>query len=181
MIAVGIVGGLLALPAGFAAIVLAFGIPCSAIIGARWLESHGHRLRGVRILDPGGRDERPVAGSCVAPDIFLIFPLFYGYVLIVGPAVLSIGVAWARLATQEDAVPRRSPPTTWLAVIALSLMPPVTFGTFWPLRLGFVAFRPALDRLADQVAAGQASDFPRWVGPFRVARAAVDPSRGTSG
>ena len=35
--------------------------------------------------------------------------------------------------------------------------------------------------MADQVAAGQASSSPQWVGPFRVARSVVDPVSGNVG
>jgi hypothetical protein len=92
----------------------------------------------------------------------------------------ALGEAWARSATRGGAAPRRSPPTAWLSVIALCLLP-VTLWTFWPLRLAFLTVRPALDRLADQIAAGKAAGFPQWVGPFRVACSAVDPVSGNVG
>jgi hypothetical protein len=47
--------------------------------------------------------------------------------------------------------------------------------------VAFLAFKPALDQVADQVAGGKAAGFPQWVGPFRVAHAAVDPESGNVG
>ncbi len=41
--------------------------------------------------------------------------------------------------------------------------------------------RPARDRLANQVAATPVASVPRWLGPFRVARSAVDPASGNVG
>lgn len=40
--------------------------------------------------------------------------------------------------------------------------------TRWPLRITFALHRPALERLADQVAAGQTVTTPRQVGMFHV-------------
>ena len=112
---------------------------------------------------------------------YRLAPLFLGWLVIIAPTVDALGWVWARLATREGAAPRRSPPTAWLSAIALCLLPPVTLLTYWPLRLAFLTVRPALDRLADQVAAGKAAGFPQWVGPFRVARSAVDPVSGHVG
>jgi hypothetical protein len=56
-----------------------------------------------------------------------------------------------------------------------------TVRSLWPLHLAFLAARPALEHLADRVYAGQATGFPRWAGPFRVARTAVDPVTGNVG
>ena len=118
---------------------------------------------------------------CVAPDLYFILPLFLAWLFIFAPTVGGFGAAWARLATREDAVPRRTPPTAWAAVIILSVMPLITLCTFWPLHLAFLIFRADLDRLADRVAAGHAVSFPKWVGPFRVARTEVDPDSGNVG
>jgi hypothetical protein len=43
MIVVAIVGGLLAVPLGFAVIVLVGCIPCLAVMGSQWLVFRGHR------------------------------------------------------------------------------------------------------------------------------------------
>ncbi len=170
------------LPDGLGLIVLACGLPCLAIIGAQWLEFRGDRhLAAIGFWTLATLTNFLYAASCVAPDVFLLGPLFLGWLIIVAPTVGALGRAWARLATRKGAAPRRSHAAAWLSVIALCLLPLVTLLTFWPLRLGFLLVRPGLDRLADQVAAGKATGFPQWVGPFRVARSTVDPVSGNVG
>jgi hypothetical protein len=100
---------------------------------------------------------------------------------IAGPMIGGLGAAWVALASRQHASPRRSSPVAWLAVIALSGMPLVTLWTMWPLHLAFRASRPSLERLADQVAAGQISGFPRWAGVFRIAGSIVEPATGNVG
>lgn len=97
------------------------------------------------------------------------------------PTVAAFGAAWAILATRRGEVPRRSPPSAWLSVAVLTVMPLATLWTLWPLHLAFLTARPTLERLADQVAAGQAVGFPQRVGLFRVAGSAVDPISGNVG
>jgi hypothetical protein len=53
--------------------------------------------------------------------------------------------------------------------------------THWPLRLAFLASQPALDRMADRVAGGQALRGPVRASLFIVIGAAVDPSSGNVG
>jgi hypothetical protein len=53
--------------------------------------------------------------------------------------------------------------------------------TFWPLRLAFLASAPALDGLADRVAAGPGVTSPEWAGLFRVVATEVEPSNGNVG
>lgn len=182
MVAVLAVAGLLALPNGLGLIMLVSCLPCFAMIGGQWLVFRGHRhLAALGFWSLATLTNVLYAASCLAPDIYLLAPLFFGWLIIGATTVGALGAAWARLAIQEGALPRRRPRTVWMSVIALCLLPLVTLWTFWPLRLAFLTFRPALDRLADQVAAGQAASFPRWVGPFRVARSAVDPVSGNVG
>jgi hypothetical protein len=179
MIVVLIVAGLLALPGGYGLIVLACSLPCFGLMGAQWLVYRGHRrLAALGFWTLATVTNLAYAASCVAPDIYLVGPLFLG-LLVIMPPVTGLGVAWARLATAAS--PRRSPPSAWLSVMVLCALPLVTLWTFWPLRVAFLAVKPALDRVADQVAAGQAGAFPQWVGPFRVARAAIDPGSGNVG
>jgi hypothetical protein len=182
MIAVAIVAGLLALPNGCGVIVIVFSLPCLAVIGAQWLVFRGQRhIAAFGFWFLATLTNALYTASCVAPDVYLLVPLYLGWLVIVAPTIGSLGAAWARLATRQGAVPRRSPPTAWLSVIALSGMPLATVWTLWPLHLAFLTVRPALDRLADQVAAGQAAGLPQWAGPFRVARSAVDPVSGNVG
>jgi hypothetical protein len=68
--------------------------------------------------------------------------------------------------------------SVWKWVIVLSLMPGVTAYTLWPFRLEFLTVRSTLERLADQVAAGQAVSSPRSAGPFQLVASAVDSEAG---
>ncbi len=182
MIAIAMVGGLLALPNGCGVILLVGCLPCLAVISAQWLVFRGHRrLAAVGFWTLAGLMNLLYVACCVAPDMYLLGPLFLGWLFILAPSIGSVGVAWARLATRDHKAPRRSPPTAWLSVITLCLMPLVTLWTFWPLRLGFLTTRSALDRLGDQVAAGAVPSLPQWVGPFRVSGAATDPVSGNIG
>jgi len=182
MIGVAAVAGLLALPTGTAVIVIALSLMCLALIGARWLVFRGQRhLAAFGFWVPATLTNVLYAAASVAPDIYLLTALFLGWLVVIVPTIGGLGAAWATLATSERAVPRRSPPTAWLPVIVLSVMPLATLWTFWPLHLGFLAARPTLERLADRVAAGQAVGFPQRVGLFRVAGSAVDPITGNVG
>jgi hypothetical protein len=156
-------------------ILLACCVLCFVAIGVQWLVFRGQKQHAaIRFWALAALINVLYAASCVAPDIYLVVLLFLGWAIMV-PMLAGLGVAWARSATREATVPRRSSPSAWVSLIAVCLLPLVTLLTFWPLRLSFLVFRPSLDRLADQVAAGQAVGFPRWVGPFRVADSAVDP------
>jgi hypothetical protein len=182
MIAVAVVAGLLGLPGEWGFFVIVLSLACLAWIGPQWLVIRGRRrvaAFGFWIL--ASLTNLLYGAACVAPDRYLLIPLFLGWLIVLAPTIGGLGVAWARLATREGAVPLRSPPATWLTVIALSVMPLVTLWTLWPLRLAFLAARPALERLADRVTAGQTAGFPEWVGPFRLARSAVDPVSGNVG
>jgi hypothetical protein len=182
MIAVVIVAALLTLPEGYGVIAFAFSLPCLGVFAAEWLVFRGRRrLAAIGFWTLAILINLAYAASCVAPDIYLLAPLLFAWLIIVAPTLGAFGGAWSRLATRGGTAPWRSPPAAWVSVIALCLLPLVTLLTFWPLRVGFLAFRPALDRLADQVAAGQVAYLPRWVGPFRVARTAVDPVSGNVG
>jgi hypothetical protein len=182
MIAVAILGGLFALLDGYSLVVIACGVLCLTVVGARWLVFRDQRLLAAfGFWTLAALTNLSYAAACVAPSIYLLIPLFVGWLVIVAPAVGSLGTAWSILATRVGTASRRSPSTAWLPMIALCLMPLVTLWTLWPLRLGFLVFRPALDRIADQVVLGQGTAFPRWVGPFRLARSAVDPVSGNVG
>ncbi|MFI5387530.1 MAG: hypothetical protein ACHQ50_15585 [Fimbriimonadales bacterium] len=182
MIAVVVVAGLLALPTERSVIVIALSVPCLALIGGQWLVFQGHRhLAAFGFWVLATLTNVLYAAACVAPDSYLLPALFLGWLVIVAPTIGGLGAAWAILATREGAVPRRSPPTAWLSVIALSVMPLATLCTLWPLHLAVFTARPALELLADQVAAGQAPGFPRRAGLFWVAGSAVDTATGNVG
>ncbi len=84
------------------------------------------------------------------------------------PMIGGIGAAWVRLSTQAGAIPRRAGATAGLSVFGLTVLPFLMLLTFWPLRLAFLVARPSLDRLADQVAAGNSVGLPQQVGVFPV-------------
>jgi hypothetical protein len=74
--------------------------------------------------------------------------------LFVMPIVLGSGVAWIRGTNGRH---RRS--MAWALVLSFVALPmSMAFGD-WPIRLAFRVSRPALDRLADRIEAG---DPPRW-------------------
>jgi hypothetical protein len=90
------------------------------------------------------------------------------------------GVAWAVLATRSGGVMHHSRQSAWIGVIALGVMPGLTAWTVWPFRLRFLTARSALERVADQIAAGQAVSFPQSAGPFRLAASTGVPGTHTS-
>jgi hypothetical protein len=119
--------------------------------------------------------------ACINPDYMLMPLLNVAWMLVLLPAIGALGAAWAKLATQENAVRRRSPLVCWALVIVFAIMPALTFATVWPLRLAFLVFRPSLERAADRAEAGETLVSPQWVGPFRLSESAVDPSLKTVG
>jgi hypothetical protein len=60
----------------------------------------------------------------------------------------------------------------------LAVTPLTTLWTFWPLRVAFLISGPALERLADRVAAGQAPSFPARAGLYCIRGSATDPVSG---
>ena len=77
-------------------------------------------------------------------------------------------------------MPRRFE-AAWVSVGVLAFLPLLTLVTLWPLLLGFVTARPALEHLADQVAAGRTIAYPQQVGLFRIAGSVVDHVSGNVG
>jgi hypothetical protein len=57
-------------------------------------------------------------------------------------------------------------------------MPVATALTFWPLQFAFLAARPGLERLADQVKAGVSIAYPRRVGIFHILGSRLDQATG---
>jgi hypothetical protein len=97
------------------------------------------------------------------------------------PLILGFGTAWAVAATRRKAVGRRSPLVAWPLVIVLAALPLTMAFTPWPLRVAFLASKPALDRLADRVAVGQAPRGGVWAGLFMVSGSIIDPATGNIG
>jgi hypothetical protein len=94
------------------------------------------------------------------------------------PLILGAGAAWAAAATRPNAVPPRSPVVAWSLVGGLAFAPLTMILTLWPLRLAFEISRPAMDRLADLVAARHGYGGPQWAGMFYVAATDVDTDTG---
>ena len=92
--------------------------------------------------------------------------------------ILGLGAAWAASATCPDAMHRRSPLLIWPLVIVLTFLPLTIVFTQWPFRLASLASMPTFDRLADQVAVGQAPRRPVWAGLFLVVDSIIDSSTG---
>jgi hypothetical protein len=103
--------------------------------------------------------------------------LFVGLVIAV-PTITALGIAWAVLSYRDHSLPERHRQAIGISVFVLTVLPVLTLWTFWPLHMAFVSARPALDRLADQVAVGKAVGFPQQAGLFRILGSAVDPASG---
>jgi hypothetical protein len=95
------------------------------------------------------------------------------------PLILGLGASWAAEATRKDASHRRPPVVAWLSVVAVVALTPSMLVTLWPLRLAFLVSRPAMDRLAARIAAGEGLGRPEWAGLYRVVATRREP-RGSS-
>jgi hypothetical protein len=182
MVVVAVVAGLLFLYVSFGGAYLVLAGLALLLSGSCW-----GLVRDRRQLSVAG-----FSGSVLAANIAVATACIYGFGfcgdlgLILGcvfgcPMALGLGAAWATAATRQDAPSRRSPLLTWPWVVAFALSPLISAVNHWPLRLAFLASRPALDRLADRVASGQAPRRPVWAGVFRVSRAVVDTKTGNIG
>jgi hypothetical protein len=181
LIAIAIIAGLLALPDPWRVIVFAFSIPCLALIYARRLHAHGLLgMAGFCLWTSATLINVLYVAGSIFPGLHLSLLCMVWLVLIL-PTLASFGIAWARLITRRDGDRRNTSFRAWLSVFALTLMPVVTAGTAWPFQLRFLMARPALERLADRVAAGQAMSNPQWAGPYWIAGSAVDPASGYVG
>jgi hypothetical protein len=162
--------------------MVALSIPCACFVGAEWLVSQGHRrVAALGFWGLAVTSNLLFAATCIAPEIHSQILLFYVSSFIVMPAIMAIGLAWCRLGTRDGLVPRRFEAAAWLSVIVLAFLPLFTILSLWPLRLGFVIARPALERLADQVAAGQTIGYPQQLGLFRIGGSRVDAASGNVG
>ncbi len=91
------------------------------------------------------------------------------------PTALAAGSAWARY---RRPTPRRTGGWAWAVVVVVVLLPLTIPATLWPLRLAFALSRPALDRLADRVAAGEVIGSPEWAGVYPIVATRRDPTKG---
>ncbi len=184
MIAIAVVAVLLALPAVVCVVVIALFVPCLSTVGARWLVFRRRRRLAVfSFWVAASTTNLFVAFFCIAPNMnsnaFSLVPV--ALLVIATPTILALGTAWMLLSTRDEAVRPASRGAAGFSVLVLAVLPVVTLWTLWPLRLAFVAARPGLDRLANQVAAGMPVRFPRQVGLFMVAAPTVAPVTGHVG
>jgi hypothetical protein len=182
MIAVAAVAGVLAALLSPTALAVAFGLLYVASIGALWWMFRGFRRLSALCFGVAAAlgNTSSAAVSIYLPDLGGAILMFLGW-LLAFPIVISAGAAWAGAATRRTAKPRRSPLLAWPLVLVLGILPFTMLLTCWPLRLAFLASRPAMERLADRVLAGPAVAGPEWVGLFRVVGSAVDPASGNVG
>lgn len=100
-------------------------------------------------------------------------PFFFLLLLPFIPFVVGFGASWASTRSGRLAKAR-----AWLLVVVLAAVPVSMIATYWPLRLGFRGALPALNRLADRVAAGEWLAAPEWAGLYRVVAAKRESSSG---
>jgi hypothetical protein len=174
MIAIVIVAGVLAVPDELRAIAVVTSLPCLALFTV-W----HHLLRGRRRLAAIGFWSLAIPANvlyvalCAFPGMLSLALLFL-WLIVIMPMLAGFGAEWAVLATRPSGVALHSRPSAWIWVIVLAAMPGLTAWTVWPFRVRFLAARSALERVADQVAAGQAVSFPQSAGPFRLAASRLD-------
>ena len=178
MIAVVIVAGLVALPGGLREVASVLSLPCLALFAAwRLLVGAHRRLAAIGFWGLAIAANVLFVACCAYPGMISI-GLFFIWLIVIMPTLAGFGTTWAVLATRRGAVPRHTRELACAWVIALAVMPGVTSGTVWPFRLRFVTARSALERIADQIAAGQTVSFPQSAGPFRLAGSRVDSTTG---
>jgi hypothetical protein len=181
MIAVAVVAILLVVPLSVT-LVIAFGLSYLALIARLWwMFRDFRRLSACCFLLVAA----PSNIVCAALCIWALGP--YGTILnflvwlLAFPIMLSTGLAWAGAAPRRIARPRRSSWLAWPLILVVAFLPLSMLVTFWPFRLAFLASRPAMERLADRVAAGRPVIGPEWAGVFRVVGSVVDPASGNVG
>jgi hypothetical protein len=178
MIAVAILAGLFALPVGLREVAALLLIPCLALFTAwRLLVGGYRRLAAIGFWGLAIPANVLFAALCASPGM-ISGALFMMWLIVIMPTLAGFGATWVILATRGKLVAHPSRQLAWMTVIALAIMPGVTAWTVWPFRLEFLIARSALERAADQVAAGQAVSFPLSVGPFRLTASRFDSQTG---
>jgi hypothetical protein len=177
MLAVAMAAGLLAAARSPIGMVVAFGLAYLALIGGTWWMFHGFRRVSALSFEVVAAWNNILSGGlCIhrlnMSGVMLMLLVW----LLAFPIVFGAGAAWATAVTRRAARPHRSPFLAWPLVLVLAILPLTMLLTRWPIHLAFLASTPALDRLADRVAAGQRIASPEWAGLFRVVGSDVDPS-----
>lgn len=181
--------GAIAVVAGGLALVRSGGWPLFVIVAADlipaamlWRAFRPHRRLAAWAFGTLG-----VATNVACVVISVYYNSFPGILLMMlgwfltFPLTLGFGAAWASAAVGAGVVPGRSRVLIWPVVVAAAFLPVVTLFSAWPLRLAFLISRPALDRLADQVAGGMSPRFPIRAGFFSVVGSDVDSPSGSIG
>ncbi len=112
------------------------------------------------------------AWFCVYPLPMLGIHLIYACMIATLPPLAACGGYWMHANRRRD--PKKRSPWTQVAVILLGILPSSMALTLWPLHLAFAISRPAMNRLADQVAAGIPVAFPCQVGVYTIVSAKRD-------
>jgi hypothetical protein len=182
MMAVAVVAILLAAAEGLQGIVLVLAVTFLAVFGVRWVLIKDQReIASLGFWVLAVFANKLYAAACTAPDSTYYGILFFGWLVIVMPAILGQGMSWAHCPTRGKSVSQRIRRPAELSVMFLAVLPVVTLLTFWPLRLAFLIARPRLESLADRVDSGSAVVAPVRVGLFQIADSAVDPLTGNVG
>ena len=182
MIAVGVVAASLALPAPAMAMAAWLLFVGSAEFLAWWLHSRDlPGMAGLCFWIPATLVNGLYLALSLSPVGLLPEMLCLAWLLLVLPTLLGFGIAWARLATRGDGDRQAPTSRAWASAAAMILMPLVTAWTVWPFQVRFLLARPALERLADRVAAGQAIPTPVSAGPFTFAKVVLEPVSGNVG
>jgi hypothetical protein len=184
MLAIAVIAAILALPGVAGVLAGLLSVASLHLIAARWFVE-------------GGTSNRPLAAGtfwavalsvnliavvcCLPPNYLILGAVFLGLLLVGIPSIVGFGIAWVQLRDGKGAVPPRSVEVGGLLVFTMALLPVVTLGTFWPLRLAFFNSHPAFERMADQVAAGRTLVFPQYVGLFQINGTELDPVSGNVG
>jgi hypothetical protein len=87
------------------------------------------------------------------------------------PIAAGAGAAWAGSVTTPVPGRRRPRVAAWSLVALLVVVPASMLFSSWPMKAAVLASRPALERLADRVAAGEKLSRPEWAGLFLVRKA----------
>ncbi len=155
MLWVGVAAGLLAVYVQFLAAYVplwSLAIPCAILVAGACLSAwRFRRLAAVGFVGIAILSNTLYALASLYPDYMLTPALRIAWFMAFLPAIGALGTAWAKLATQVDATPRRSPWVSWASVLVLAMMPGITLATVWPLHLAFLVYRSSLESLADRV------------------------------
>jgi hypothetical protein len=111
-----------------------------------------------------------VYALCLPGMILMALGSFAGITL-----TLGLGSAWAAAIDRGDAIGRRNSVVAWSLVISMSIAPTTMATDSWPLKVACLLSRPAMDRLADRVSAGEPMAWPADAGLFTFVGSEFDP------